>query len=161
GLEPHLLAFETVERGLDRGEEKLFLHTSPEYAMKRLLGRGHGMIYQLARVFRNGERSRTHTPAFPMLEWYRAPGALTTIMDDTEALVREIAGAIAGPWRPWAFERLTVSQAFLRAGLADPIPVENAIELQQALGVRAVAGDSWEDVFHRAMLDQVERTFSR
>src|SRR5688572_13306765 len=121
GLEPHLFAFETEQQHPEGTAEKLYLHTSPEYAMKRMLGRGVGSIYQLARVFRNGERSRTHAGEFTMLEWYRCPGTIEEIMDDTEALIGEAADAIAGPWRPLTVERVSMSQAFLRAGLADPI----------------------------------------
>lgn len=159
GLEPHLFAFQTKEHGPDGSEQTLYLHTSPEYAMKRLLGRGSGHIYQLARVFRNGERSRTHTPEFTMLEWYRCPGALDEIMDDTEHLIREIAGAIGGKWQPARFERLSVSEAFVRAGLGDPLEHDDVASLRAALRVREHGDDTWEDVFHRALLDRIEPSF--
>ncbi len=160
GLEPHLVAFETEQRHPGGAAEKLYLHTSPEYAMKRMLGRGLGSIYQLARVFRNGERSRTHAGEFTLLEWYRRPGTLTAIMDDTEALIASIAEAVGGPWRPRATERVSVSQAFLRAGLADPLEHPSLPELRRALPVRTVEGDSWEDVFFRAFLERVEPSFA-
>ena len=160
GLEPHLFAFETEQIHPDGMAEKLYLHTSPEYAMKRMLGRGIGSIYQLARVFRNGERSRTHAGEFTMLEWYRCPGAIEEIMDDTEALIAEVADAVEGPWRPVAIERVSMSQAFLRAGLADPIEHPALDDLRAALGVRTVEGDTWEDVFFRAFLERVEPTFA-
>jgi lysyl-tRNA synthetase class 2 len=160
GLEPHLFAFETTQQHPDGFAEKLYLHTSPEYAMKRMLGRGIGSIYQLARVFRNGERSSTHAPEFTMLEWYRCPGTIDEIMDDTEALIAAVADAVEGPWRPLAIERVSMSQAFLRAGLADPIEHPEKDELRRALGVRQVEDDTWEDVFFRAFLDRVEPTFS-
>lgn len=161
GLEPHLFAFGTHEIGPDGAETPLWLHTSPEYAMKRLLGRGLGHIYQLARVFRNGERSRTHTPEFTMLEWYRAPGAITEIMDDLEGLVAAIAEAVGGPWRPRLFERLSVSEAFVRAGLGDPLAHPEVEAFRAALpGVRTTADDTWDDLFHRAFFERVEPTFA-
>lgn len=160
GLEPHLFAFETREIAPDGTPTPLYLHTSPEYAMKRMLGRGLGHIYQLARVFRNGERSRTHTPEFTMLEWYRQPGTLAEIIDDTEALIAAIAAAVGG-WAPAGFERISVSGAFARAGLPDPLAFDTADALRDALrlGDRSVADDSWDDVFFRAFLDRVEPTF--
>lgn len=159
GLEPHLFAFETNEIGPDRREQRLYLHTSPEYAMKKMLGRGLGHIYQLARVFRNGERSHTHAPEFTMLEWYRAPGTLAELMDDTEALLRIAAEAVDGPWRPARIERLSVSEAFLRVGLEDPLEHPEVADLRRALGVRAVQSDTWDDVFFRALLEVVEPSF--
>lgn len=159
GLEPHLFAFETEQLHPDRRAEKLYLHTSPEYAMKRMLGRGIGSIYQLARVFRNGERSKTHAAEFTMLEWYRCPGTLEEIMEDAEAVIAEVAEAIDGPWRPLLIERLSMSQAFLRAGLADPIEHPDVAGLRAALGVREVEGDTWDDVFFRAFLERVEPNF--
>ncbi len=122
GLEPHLFAFETTEVGPDDATQQLFLHTSPEYAMKRMLGRGVGSIYQLARVFRNGERSATHAPEFTMLEWYREGEAFAALMDDVEGLFGAVAEAVGG-WRPSRVERVSVSEAFVRAGLVDPVGV--------------------------------------
>ena len=158
GMEPHLEAFETRWRAPGH-DESLYLHTSPEYAMKRLLGAGHERIYQLARVFRDGEHSRTHAPEFTMLEWYRQPGTLEALMDDTEALITAVAAAVDGPWRPSGFRRCSVSEAFMQAGLQDPFEHQDPRALCRALGVREVEGDTWDDVFHRAMLDVVEPSF--
>ncbi len=159
GLEPHLFAFETTEIGPEGTQTPLYLHTSPEYAMKRMLGRGLGSIYQLARVFRNGERSRTHTPEFTMLEWYRAPGSLEAIMDDTEGVIAAVAEAIDGPWRPRGFERLSVSEAFVRAGLPDPLTHPETAAFRAALPLRTADDDGWDDLFHRGMLERVEPSF--
>lgn len=157
GLEPHLEAFETVERGPEGRSQPLYLHTSPEYAMKRLLGRGTGPIYQLARVFRNGERSHTHAPEFTMLEWYRKPGTLQFLANDVEDLVEEVAQAVHGPWRPQSARRLTISEAFVGAGLGDPLHHLGDLEgLQAALQIPAVPGDDWDAVFFRAFFEHVE-----
>lgn len=159
GLEPHLEAFSTTEIGPDRRTTPRFLHTSPEYAMKRLLARGTGPIYQLARVFRNGERSHTHVPEFTMLEWYRAPGRLQDIMRDTEDLLSAVSEAIDGPWRLRGCQRLSMSEAFVRVGLPDPLDYPAVDDLRKALDVRFVDDDSWNDVFHRAFLEHVEPSF--
>ncbi len=161
GLEPHLEAFATTEVGPDRRSTDLYLHTSPEYAMKRMLGRGLGSIYQLARVFRNGERSRTHAPEFTMLEWYRQPGRLENLMDDTEALLTTTADAVDGPWRPGGFVRLSMAEAFAEAGLPNPLDHPSVESLRRALDVRYVADDTWNDIFHRAFLARVEPILPR
>ena len=161
GLEPHLFAFETQEVGPDGRVTPLYLHTSPEYAMKRMLGRGLGHLYQVARVFRNGERSRTHAPEFTMLEWYRCPGRFEELLDDTEALVGAVAAAVGGPWRPSRFERVSVSEAFARAGLVDPLTVADDVDAFRAgLGVRTAPDDTWDDLFFRAFFERVEPTFA-
>jgi elongation factor P--(R)-beta-lysine ligase len=159
GLEPHLFAFETVAVGPDRSREVLYLHTSPEYAMKKMLGRGFGHIYQLARVFRNGERSRTHAREFTMLEWYRCPGRIGEIMDDVEELIGGVASVLKGSWRPRRFERVSVSEAFARVGLADPLEFADPSSLRTAIGFGR-EGDSWDDVFFRAFLERVEPSFA-
>ena len=73
GMEPHLQAFATELVGANPDDRRpMHLHTSPEFAMKKLLVAGVPRLFQIAHVFRNGERSATHHPEFSMLEWYRA-----------------------------------------------------------------------------------------
>src|SRR5512133_1065284 len=126
-MEPHLHAFEApfVPEGGGR-PRPLFLHASPEYAMKRLLAAGLPRIFQLARVFRNGELSRTHNPEFTLLELYRAGTDYAGVMDDLERLVEACARGLSPDGSARAtrggralelsapFERLTVTEAFRR-----------------------------------------------
>ena len=101
----------------------LYLQTSPEFAMKRLLCAGSGAIFQLSKAFRNEEAGRWHNPEFTMLEWYRPGFDHFSLMDEVEALVVPIlATSGAG--------RLTYQQAFLQVLDCDPICADLA-ELQQ------------------------------
>ncbi|HWE25120.1 MAG TPA: EF-P lysine aminoacylase EpmA [Myxococcales bacterium] len=183
GQEPHLRPFETrftpdapVPPGGVSGARRLHLHTSPEYAMKRLLSRGFGRIWQLARVFRDGEVSRSHNPEFTLLEFYAAPGSAATIMADLEQLVSEAARALRGvPVAPPReghgrgvkgqpldlappFERLSCSEAFRRHAGFDPLPLDAEAFAQAArtIGVRPTAGASWDEIFTQVLLDRVE-----
>lgn len=95
-----------------------FLHTSPEYAMKRLLCAGAPDLYQVARVFREGERGRRHNPEFTMVEWYRLGIDHRDLMDDVETLLR----ALLEPLRPVGPTRhLTYAEAFEAALGVDPL----------------------------------------
>jgi lysyl-tRNA synthetase class 2 len=169
GLEPHLLAFSTelIEPGEERRPRHL--HTSPEFAMKKLLVAGVPLLFQLARVFRNGERSRTHHPEFTMLEWYRAGASYRELMADCEALLRTAAprytwgGHVADPAAPWLY--LTVAEAFDRWTGIDllrtaPDPESPSLALladaARPLGISPHEGDSWEDLFFRIFLDRIE-----
>src|SRR6266481_2188642 len=93
GLEPHLKAFRTEIEDPDGARRTLYLHTSPEFAMKKLLAAGEDKIFQFARVFRNGERADTHHPEFTMLEWYRAGAGYLDLIADCEAILSRAAAA--------------------------------------------------------------------
>lgn len=166
GEEVHLAAFRTERHG-PRGErEALWLHTSPEFAMKRLLVAGAGNIFQLARVWRNGEGSDLHAPEFTLLEWYRPGAPMSSLMDETEAYLRamlppsvECRGVRTSLDR---FERLSVAEAFARHAGADVLGTANdAAGLAAQAGVRLRAGESWEDLFFRLLLERVEPHLGR
>jgi lysyl-tRNA synthetase class 2 len=175
GLEPHLQAFQTtLTEPVGRRARKLYLHTSPEFAMKKLLASGLEKIFQVAQVYRNRERSHTHHPEFSMLEWYRAEEPYTALMDDCEGLLRTCKEAVGGgdsfTWKGVSasalkpFERLSVQEAFLREGVNllatvdDPLsPSPNALRAEcERLGISTAADDSWEDLFFRISLERIE-----
>ena len=90
GEEVFLTAFETAQIGPDGTATKMWLHTSPEFAMKKLLAGGVGPIFQIARVWRNREGSDTHAPEFSLLEWYRPGDDLESLMQETVTFLRSV-----------------------------------------------------------------------
>src|SRR3954452_14821777 len=90
GEEVHLRAFRTERERTDGRTEPLWLHTSPEFAMKRLLVAGAGPIFQLARVWRNGEGSTLHAAEFTMLEWYRPGAGMDALINEVVDLLRAV-----------------------------------------------------------------------
>jgi lysyl-tRNA synthetase class 2 len=153
GMEPHLDVFETrYVPKLGDGDDRLFLRTSPEFALKKLLAGGVGRCFELARVFRNGEVSPLHAPEFTMLEFY-APGmTLDGLMDETEAYCAAMLG-----WGGRA-ARLSVAEAFARfAGVENLLAVaDEADALAAAAGVARRGRETWQDVFFRLMGERVE-----
>ena len=126
---------------LENGVEtrRFFLHTSPEYAMKRLLAAGSGPIYQICHVVRALERGRLHNAEFTLIEWYREGVSLTALMDEVEELVRELLGS----GRPLASARVSYREAFLDALALDPFtapPAELADNARRA-GFQGAAAD--------------------
>ncbi len=101
------------------GLRESWLQTSPEYPMKRLLAAGAGAIYQVARVFRNGERGSRHNPEFSLLEWYR-PG-----FDDAD-LMAEVADLVCGWLECPQPARLSYRETFLRFVGVDPFVTDDA-----------------------------------
>jgi lysyl-tRNA synthetase class 2 len=175
GNEVHLQAFATELRGAHEGaRRKLYLHTSPEFAMKKLLVAGVPRLYQFAHVFRNGERSSRHHPEFLMLEWYRAHADTQAIMRDCIGLVRvaaeaagrksfEASGITCDPFGDW--ETLSILDAFRRyadvdllLSMRDPHAPDAGLLAKEAhkAGIRTAEGDNWDDLFFRIMGEKIE-----
>jgi lysyl-tRNA synthetase class 2 len=176
GQEPHLRPMETrftpdlpVPPGGIAQPRRLHLHTSPEDAMKRLLARpGFAKCYQFARVFRDGEVSRTHNPEFTLLEFYASPGSAETIMRDLEECIGALshqAPARRGHGRGSGhislqppFERLSCREAFVKVAGFDPLPLdaEAFAQAARACGVRPAQDAAWDDVFAQVLMEKVE-----
>jgi lysyl-tRNA synthetase class 2 len=176
GNEAHLHAFATALVAPDGSAQPLYLHTSPEFAMKKLVAAGERRIFALTHVFRNRERGALHAPEFAMLEWYRAGEPLEALVADCAQLLALAAreagaerlrfrGREADPVAPP--ERLSLRKAFLAyAGieLFASLPTEgrgppdrDLLARQAAeIGLRVAADDSWSDVFSRILSDRVE-----
>lgn len=174
GNEAHLHAFATERIFPDGSRQPLYLHTSPEFAAKKLLAAGEERIYSLGPVFRNRELGPRHACEFVMLEWYRARASYEALMADCAELLARAAEA-AGSHRfahrgaesdPFAEpERVTVAEAFLEfAGIdllatiaADGAADRDALAAQaEETGIRIVEDDSWSDIFSRIISEKVE-----
>ncbi len=125
--DPHLASLATELHGPGSpGGRTLYLQTSPEYAMKRLLAAGSGPIFQISRVFRDDEVGRHHNPEFTLLEWYRPGFDHHALMDEVDGLLSALLGTAPA-------ERLTYAEAFLRHAGVDPHRADGAT-LQAAAG---------------------------
>jgi lysyl-tRNA synthetase class 2 len=115
-----------------------FLHTSPEYAMKRLLAAGSGDIFQICHVVRGLESGRHHNAEFTMIEWYRVGYTLDRLMSEVDHLVRTLLSDVAFPLTS---ERLTYRDAFLRELELDPFTatLEQLANAARAAGFTASA----------------------
>jgi len=171
GNEAHLHAFATELIQPDGSTERRYLHTSPEFAAKKLLAAGETRIFNLGHVWRNRERTLTHSPEFTMLEWYRAREDYETIIADTLALVQlaaRVAGTARFHWRgreadPAAgAEWLTVNEAFrAHAGidLLATLRPDGTADRDALAAISPVAfrpEESWSDIFSRILSEKVE-----
>jgi len=166
GEEVHLTAFATRRQHPDGTQESLWLHTSPELAMKRLLVAGAGPIFQLARVWRNGEGSALHAPEFTMLEWYRPGADMVSLIEETIAFLRAVLPPVVSSRGVTTdlsrVEVLTVAEAFQRYVGADVLATEDdAPGLAAAANVRLRADETWEDLFFRLLLERIEPRIGR
>lgn len=173
GNEAHLHGFATEAIGNDGQPRTMYLHTSPEFAMKKLLAAGEVRIFALSHVWRNRERGGLHSPEFTMLEWYRVGEDYSQLMQDCAALMRmacTVAGSSLLRYRdltcdPFAEpERLGVVEALARyagvdllATLArDGAPDRAALARQLGGVVRVAEDDTWSDLLSRVLVAKVE-----
>lgn len=174
GNETHLHAFGTSMIGNDGVGTAMYLHTSPEFTMKKLLAAGEKRIASLQHVWRNRERSALHHPEFTMLEWYRVGEAYDAIIADTLALIRlaaettdiarfEFRGRVCDP-RAEA-ERVSVAEAFLlHAGIDllatmddEGVPDGEALAAQMVVrGMDVPEDKSWSYLFSLILVEKVE-----
>jgi lysyl-tRNA synthetase class 2 len=162
--DPALQSFSTTYHGPGPCQGTLlYLHTSPEFPMKRLLAAGIGSIYQICKVFRDGESGRFHKPEYTLLEWYRTGFDDTALMVDVELLLREVLRDIVplGPARHWTYREL-----FRYAADIDPFAA-SAAEFQQVLHARGIIPpdglaeddiDGWRDLLLTHVIEPALKT---
>ena len=176
GMELHLKAFSTTwENPSTKKKKNFYLHSSPEFAMKRLLSMGSGDIFQFARSFRNELFSPTHHPEFTLLEWYRLSMSYEDLMEEAIDCIRACAkispsqslswmGRRSNPFQEW--EKISVVEAFrkyagidLRSSLEDGQNPSRTLLAMEAknIGIDCEETDSWEDIFFRIFLNKVEK----
>ncbi|MGA0539103.1 EF-P lysine aminoacylase EpmA [Neotabrizicola sp. VNH66] len=171
GNEAHLHAFATTAIGDDGQGRQMYLHTSPEFAMKRLLAAGERRIFSLGHVWRNRERGPLHEPEFTMLEWYRVGEPYAQLMDDIADWVRlarpegllRFRDRTCDPALPYA--RVSVAEAFAAHAGIDLLATMDAggetdaaalaAQMDRA-GISHMPGESWSDLFSRVLSARVE-----
>jgi lysyl-tRNA synthetase class 2 len=172
GLEPHLHPVAVTVADATLAPRARYLHTSPEFAMKKLLAAGEERIFSFARVFRDREGGPRHSVEFTLLEWYRAGAPYERLMDDCAAILRIAAEATgtdtfrhAGQEAPVGATRLRTTVAIecarhgvdLLSTLPGGVPDRAALARQAtAAGLSVGADDTWSDIFSRVMTALVE-----
>lgn len=167
GMEPHLHAFRTEQKLPDLSDgSTYYLHTSPEFAMKKLLVAGLENIYQICQVFRNAEGSSIHSCEFTMIEWYRANRSYDVIMGDCEALFKFIAqkcgvqnfrhkNKVCDPFEVW--EYISVVDAFLKYADINLLEVlGDKVGFAKIAGVHFESEYDWDDVFFKVFGERIE-----
>jgi lysyl-tRNA synthetase class 2 len=162
GLEPNIKYFETqFNPQMGQGHsDKLYLITSPEYHLKKILGLGAEKIFEITRSFRNGELGVEHSPEFEMLEWYRQKATYKDIAQDMEDLLRFL-------WPHFQNSSFCTVEHYRVQDLYKEWVGVDLIEAQQepladfakkleVLGVQTSATDTFEDLFHRSFLELIE-----
>lgn len=174
GNETHLHAFATEMIGEDGASERVYLHTSPEFSMKKLIAAGETRIVSFGHVWRNRERSALHQPEFTMVEWYRAGEPYDAVISDCTSMCRtaaEVAGARVLRFRgrecsPFEdAERISVVDAFRQhAGIdlfatmdADGATDADALaEEMRRVGLTVPREYTWSYLFSRILTEKVE-----
>ena len=132
------------------GERRLFLQTSPEYAMKRLLAAGMGDVYQLCKVVRGDERSRVHNPEFTMLEWYRVGFEMTGLIQEVAALLDALVTRAGGTAR--ALRQVSYREVFQTSLQVDPLEASTE-DLAKIAAAHRLTGHNLTELGRDELLD--------
>ena len=155
--DPHLRSF--LVQSSFPGQEAMprYLHTSPEFPMKRLLAAGSGSIYQVCKVFRDAELGRLHNPEFTMLEWYRVGFDYHRLIDEVASLVDDALQGLRTLADP---EKLTYRDAFVRSCGVDPHEASTQAMIDVARthnitvsGLAADNRDGWRDLLLTSLVE--------
>lgn len=149
GTDPNLEFF-TSQFQQAPHRQTLFLQTSPEFAMKRLLAAGSGSIYQICKAFRNGEAGRFHNPEFTILEWYRVGFSLRQLMDEAAELLQ---GLIGSALPHLSVLRISYRQLFAQYTDLDALVFDRRTYRQFAVGQNYPEADSLCGDDHALWLD--------
>jgi len=162
-LDPHVRPVKVVIHDFSGSPRGLWLQTSPELAMKKLVARGSGPIFQIARVFRDGEVSPRHRSEFSMLEWYRTGADWRAVRDDAISVIAAAARAVtgkclgrrggrvldlAGTW-----EELSVEEALRRATGARSLARGDLADALLSRGTRLRGEEPRDELFFRLYLE--------
>ncbi len=158
GTEPHLLPFET-EINLDNKKEKLFLPTSPEMHLKKLLCQDWTDIFEIKKCFRNGELSSIHEPEFFLLEWYRSFFSLDDLIQDVLSFFNFLSQQSFFKGEMPTFKEYGVKELFLKFlgfSLTPETTREDLLSLVQKRNLVFSKNDTWEDLFHLLFFNFIE-----
>lgn len=167
GMEPHLTPFETaLNLPFSNSKKKVFLNHSPELQMKKLLGAGFGNIFNITKVFRNGElNGNLHNPEFTMLEWYRKKADYKALMTDCENLLIHLIPTKKLTYQsqkidlktPWP--RISVHKLFLKYCKIDLLKNKNFAQFKKTAKQNhhdTNGCQNWDDIFFKIFLNHIE-----
>jgi lysyl-tRNA synthetase class 2 len=150
-------------------EEYMYLTTSPEFSLKKLLAAGFSNIFSITKCFRDYEEfGRTHNTEFTMIEWYRAPGMLVQIMDDTEELFKFVGKSLGKNIVEFNSKKISITESWERVTMKELwkkyvgvdldgyLEIEKLRNLVQELGYQIEKSDLYEDLFFKIFLNKIE-----
>lgn len=178
GIDTHIHVFKTTLKDpLGEETKDFYLHTSPEFAMKKLIStqtKEMEKIFQITKVFRNENISKKHLPEFTMIEWYRVNASYIDLMKDCEDLIKTIASKLKIKKVKWEnyecdlfkkWEKISVNEAFKKYANFD---ITDAIDNDENPSAKTIArfakklnisvsdNDTWQDIYYKIMLEKIE-----
>ncbi len=173
-LDSHIHPMKTCFHNDQGNVYPLFLHASPEHAMKKLLAGGIGRIFFLGKVFRDQELTPFHNPEFTLLEWYRTDATYEKIIEDTENLIcRVVRDCFSAEELIYQNQKIDLTLPWERRSLQDLFQREVGIDLKKSLsiegmrrsatdcGIHIQKNDDWETMFFKIFLEKIEPNLGR